>query len=303
MRHCRPPIVWTYFLAVTLVMTGRALFADDPPASADGYKTVYVDGKNMPVRVKEAGDPYKNVSATSSSGKYDPTSLNFSATSSMANKSFSAPPTTFSHSIYDLKNRDQNTFVTKPYVFDSSSHSVPNLNAKPTFASTTAYDRTAAGFDRSYQTSSADAGQNRTALLASTTSPDQGRTATFEKQTSAAFASDLAHKTFEGDEAQAAHRHLSRNKTGQIEVTELPDRPLTIDEVRDLINHGFKPNTEVKPEEPSKPLNDPDYKPQPLRDVPAPAASEDDKDDPVPAPGIMSAAAVPVENSEPLPQH
>ncbi len=142
-------------------------------------------------------------------------------------------------------------------------------------------------------------------MLASATSPDQGRSATIEKQNSAAFASPLGDKKFEGDEAQAARRHLSRNKSGQIEITDLPDRPLTIDEVRNLINHGFKPDTEVKPEEPSKPLNDPDYKPEPLRDMPAPASSDDDKDDPVPAPGTMSSPAipaVPAENSDALPQ-
>jgi hypothetical protein len=302
--HRRPPIPWTYLLVATFVTSSRALFADNQPPPSDAYKTVSVDvgGKTMPVRVKDSSDPFKNVSASNTSGKYDPTSLNFSATSSMANKSYSGPSNSFSQVSSEYKNRDRNTFVTKPYALDSSSHSVPNLDAKPTFSTTSAFSHSAAGFDHAYQTSTADAGQNRTALLASATSPDQGRSATFEKQTSDAFVDPLGHKKFEGNEADAAHRHLTRTKSGQIEVSDLPDRPLTIDEVRELINHGFKPNTEVKPEEPSKPLNDPDYKPEPLRDVPAPTSSEDDKDDPVPAPGTMSAPAVPAENSEPLPQ-
>jgi hypothetical protein len=80
----------------------------------------------------------------------------------------------------------------------------------------------------------------------------------------------------------------------------LPNRPLSIDEVRNLINHETKPNTDIKPDEPSKPLNDPNYKPEPLRDMPAPN-NNDDANDPVPPPGTMASPQAP-ENSEQLPQ-
>jgi hypothetical protein len=303
----RPPLIfWIPLIAITWVTTGRLLPADDQPASPDGYKTVPVDvgGKTLPVRVKEESDPYKNVSSSDSSGKYDPERI-FSTTSPMADKTFSLPSNSVSPGGADFKNSTQNTFITKPYAFDSSAPSAPNLNNKVSFPATSAYSRNAAGFDKSYATSSADAGQNQTALFASATSPDQGRTAVLGGQTTSTFASPLANKTFQGEAADAAKRHLSRLKNGQILITDLPSRPLTIDEVRDLINHGFEPNTDVKPEEPSKPLNDPNYQPKPLRIEPSPNApsptSDDDKDDPVPPPGTMAAPPAP-ENSQPLPQ-
>jgi hypothetical protein len=110
----------------------------------------------------------------------------------------------------------------------------------------------------------------------------------------------MSGKTFQGPEAVAAHQHLTMTDDGKIFISDLPNRALTIDEVRNLINHGFKPNTDLKPEEQSKPLNDPNYKPEPLREMPAPA-TDDDRNDPVPPPGTM-AAPQPPENSVPLPQ-
>ena len=299
----RSPIFWTRLIAVVFVTTGQLLHADDQPASSDGYKTIPVTiagGKTMPVRVKDGNDPFKNVSSSNSTGKYDPSSLNFSATSSMANKTYSPPSNSISKSNSDLKNQDQHSFITKAYVDNALSRSAPNLNNKAALPATSAYSRNATGFDKSFATSNADAGQNRMAVLASAKSPDQDRTAPLGTHTTAAFASTLTGKTFEGPEADAAHHHLTKTDDGRIVISDLPNRALTIDEVRNLINHGFKPNTDLKPEEPSKPLNDPNYKPEPLRDTPSPAL-EDDKNDPIPSPGTM-AAPQPPENSEPLPQ-
>ena len=303
----KPLIFWIRLIAVIFVTTGRLLHADDQPASSDGYKTVpvTVGGKTIPIRVKEAGNPFKNVSSPNSTGKYDPEQYSFSTTSSMADKTFSPPSDPISKSNSDYKNPDQNTFITKTYALDPSAPTAPNLNTKASFPTTSAYSRNTTGFDRSYTTSSANAGQTRTAVFASATSTDQGRTALLGSQTTSTFASSLAGKTFQGPEADAVHHHLTKLSNGQMLVTDLPNRPLTIDEVRDLINHGFKPNTDVKPEEPSKPLNDPNYQPKPLRDMPAldrsAPAGDDDKNDPVPPPGTMAAPPAP-ENSEPLPQ-
>jgi hypothetical protein len=292
---------------VIFVTTGRLLHADDQPASSDGYKTVpvTVGGKTMAVRVKEEGDPFKNVSSSNSTGKYDPERI-FSTTSSMADKTFSLPPDSISKSNSDFKNRDQNTFITKAYLGDASSPTAPNLNAKAGFPTTGAYNRNATGFDKSYITSNADVGQSRTAVLASsTTSTDQNRTAVLggpEKPD--ALASDsMANKQYLGPGAQHVPDGISIKENIVLSrMSGLPNRPLSIDEVRNLINHDVKPNTDVKPEEPSKPLNDPNYKPEPLRDTPPPAAGEDnDKNDPVPPPGTMAAPQAP-ENSEPLPQ-
>ena len=296
-------LFWTRLIAVCFVTTGPLLHADDQPASSDGYKTVpvTVGGKTLPVRVIESGDPFRNVSSSDSTGKYDPRRI-FSTSSSMANKTFSSSSDSVSKSNSVFKNSDQDTFITKAYAGDASSPTVPNLNTKAGFPTTAAYSRNAAGFDKSYGTSNADAGQTRTVAFASVTSADQGRTATLgPRQTASTFASSLAGKTFQGPEADASRRHLSKTGNGQILVTDLPDRPLTIDEVRDLINHGFKPNTDIKPGEPSKPLNDPQYKPEPLRETPSPPAADDDKNDPVPSPGTMAAPQAP-EIPEPLPQ-
>lgn len=230
----------------------------------------------------------------------------------MANKTFSVPSDSGFQSSAEFKSRDQNSFISKPYTFDPSAPSVPNLNtqAGAGLPTASAYSRNATGVDKSYPTQNSDAGQNQTALFASATSSDQGRTAVLGGQTTSTFASPFADKNFEGAEADAAKRHLTRMKNGQILVTDLPSRPLTIDEVRDLINHGFKPNTDAPPaEEPSKPLNDPNYVPEPLRGDPNPSldttkptpAGDDDKDDPVPPPGTMAAPQAP-ENSQPLPQ-
>jgi hypothetical protein len=290
-------------IAVILMTPTLGLLADDPGNSqnTDGYKTVpvSVDNKTLPIRVQQQPDPLAHASYTD---ELDHQSA-FSATNPMANKSFLMPSNNASQSISDYKNRDQNTFVTKSYSFDSSAPTAPNLEAKPTFPTTSAYSRSASGFDKNYATSSADTGQKQAALFASATSSDQGRTAVLGGQTTTTFAYPLSDEVFHGDEADAAKRHLSRTKTGQIMVEELPDRPMTIDEVRDLINHGFKPDTEVKPEgEASKPLNDPNYQPEPLRETPPPSSgSDDDKDDPVPPPGTIAAPPAP-ENSQPLPQ-
>jgi hypothetical protein len=309
-RHNRPLIFWTRLIAVIFVTTGRLLHADDQPPSSDGSKTVpvTVGDKTVPVRVKEAGDPFKNVSSSNWTGKYDPERI-FSTTSSMAGKTFSLPSDSISKSASDFNNRDQNTFITKPYVLDSSAPTAPNLDAKASFSTTSAYSRNATGFDKSYITSNADAGQNRTAVLAaSTTSADQNRTAVLGgPEKPEVFASDpMADKQYLGPGAQHVPDGVTIKDNVIISrMSGLPNRPLSIDEVRNLINHGFEPNTDVKPPEPSKPLNDPDYKPEPLRITPAPdtsaPTSDDDKNDPVPPPGTMAAPQAP-ENSEPLPQ-
>ncbi len=287
-------------MALTLVATGPLLRADDPPASSDGYKIVpiHAGSKTVPFRVKDQPDALAHASFPD---ELDPRRA-FSATNPLANKSFSLPSTSFLPGNSHLKSRDQDAFITKAYDDNEASPSSPHPDTHATFpTSAAASTRNAAGFDRSYPTSGVDAGQSRAAWFASVTSPDQNRTAALAAGTISTPVSPLADKTFQGTEAGALHRHLTRLDNGQMLVTELPNRPLTIDEVRDLINHGFKPNTDVKPEEPSKPLNDPNYKPVPLRDTPAPP-EDDDANDPVPAPGTMSAPPAPPENSEPLPQ-
>jgi hypothetical protein len=303
----KPLIFWTRLLAVTFVTTGRCLLADDQPASSDGYKIVpvTVGGRTIPIRVMDRSDPFKNVSSNSSTGKYDPERI-FSATSAMANKSFSLSSEPISQSNSDLKDREQEAFITKPYADDALSPTAPNLGAK-SFATTSAYSRTSTEFDKSYPTSTADVGQPRPAVFASIAdSADQNRTAALggSEKAEGIAADSMAGKQYLGPGAQNVPDGLVIKDNIIISrMSGLPNRPLTIDEVRNLINHGFKPDTDVKPAEPSKPLNDPNYKPEPLRDTPPPDTSsptgDDDKNDPVPPPGTMAA---PPENSEQLPQ-
>jgi hypothetical protein len=303
-------LFWTRLIAVCFVTTGRLLHADDQPPSSDGYKTVpvTVGSKTIPVRVQEGGDPLKNVSSSSATGKYDPERL-FSTTSSMANKTFSPPSDSISKTSSVFKSGDQNTFITKPYAFDPSTPSAPNLNTKVSFPTTSAYGRNATGFDKGYITSTADAGQNRPALFASSTvSPDLNHAAVLGgPDKPEVLATDpMANKQYLGPGAQHVPDNIAiKDNVVLSRMSGLPNRPLSIDEVRNLINHGFTPDTDVKSTEPSKPLNDPNYKPEPLRISPAQdqaaPTGDDDKNDPVPPPGTMAAPQAP-ENSEPLPQ-
>jgi len=293
--HAGPPIFWTRLIAVIFMTTGPLLHADAPPVASAGYQMVPIksaDGKTTYIQVKNQKNPYSKL--PSSDQKI------FSRTSSFSNKQFAPDAPLYSKNDTNLEDGGQSNFITKAYAGDASAPTAPNLNAKASFPTTGAYSRNATGFDKNYPTSNADAGQSRTAMLASAASTEQGRTAMLGAHTISTSASPLAGKTFQGPEADAVHHHLTKTDDGRIFISDLPNRALTIDEVRNLINHGFKPNTDVKPEEPSKPLNDPTYKPDPLRDTPAPA-SDDDKNDPVPAPGTMAAPPSP-ENSEPLPQ-
>ncbi len=292
-------IFWASLMAVTLATPAPLLHADDASASSDGYRIVPVTigGHTIPIKVRD-NDPYKNVKAHNSSDKYDPQSLNFSASSSMANKKFDPPGNALSQG----DSNDQNqTFLTKPYSDDNGALAAPNLHTKTAYPANTSYNKSASDADKSFGTTSADASQDRTALLAKADSDDQNHTALLNSKTIETPEAAIANKTFEGPEADAIHRRLTKTDDGKMAVSELPDRPLTIDEVRSLINHGFKPNTHAKPaEEPSKPLNDPAYKPEPLREPPTPV-SDDDKNDAVPPPGTM-ASPPPPENSEPLPK-
>ncbi len=292
-------IFWASLMAVTLVTPAPLLHADDASASSDGYRIVpvTVNGHTIPIKVRD-NDPYKNVKAHNSSDKYDPQSLNFGASSSMADKKFDSTSNALSQG--DSIDQHQ-TFLTKSYSDDNGTSTAPDLHTKAAYPANTSYNKSASDADKSFGTTKADASQDRTALLAKADSDDQNHTALLNSKTIETPDAAIANKTFEGPEADAVHRRLTRTDDGKMAVSDLPDRPLSIDEVKNLINHGFKPNTDAKPAEaPSKPLNDPAYKPEPLRESPTPV-SDDDKNDAVPPPGTM-AAPPPPENSEPLPQ-
>ena len=255
----------------------------------------------MPILVREESDPLKSVS-TAPTGKYDPTRI-FSGTSSLADKSFVASTGSRWDKNADLKTQD--SFITKPYNFNEVAPAAASFDTAAQFPTSPFKGKANSDFTRVYPTATADADQNQTAALGKAGSPDQNRTALFKGQAIATYASPMTAQVFRGAEADAFIT-VSRGWTMARSGHDLPSRPLTVDEVRNLVNHGFKPNTHEKPGEPSKPLNDPDYQPQPLRDDPSPSVPasskprDDDKDDAVPPPGTM--ATPPPENSEALPQ-
>jgi hypothetical protein len=298
----RYPIFLASLLAVTLVASATLLHADNPASSSDGTRTVQVNvgGKMVPIKVRDSHDPFRNVSDSGSTGKYDPEHV-FSSTNEMANKKFSTDTDTLTKT----DSSSHSVFVTKAYT-DNGSLTAPNLNSKADVHQST-FGKTADGFDKNYFTTT-DSDQSHHAVLASaTTSPDQNHTAVLggpDKQEALA-ADPFANKQYLGPGAQKVPDTFAKGNVVLAHLNDLPNRPLSIDEVRNLINHATKPDFNAKPEESSKPLNDPNYKPEPLRDDPAPSssssspASDDDKNDSVPPPGTM---AHPPENSESLPQ-
>ena len=277
-------------LAVVLLATSPALFADPKPVAPPGYKIINIPsgGKSIPVLVKEQPDPLKNGSSTHAL---------YSARDPMADKTFSySAETNFGRSAVT---KSDSAFGTKTFqdpALASGSHFDTPVNL-PTAAFAS---RSANGFDRAYPTASADE-QTKTASFAGTsTSSYQNRTAALAGPPTAeqtAF-SPMADKQYLGPGAQhvPANYHIKENVIIS-RMSGLPSRDLSVDEVRDLINNDVKPNTDAPAAEPSKPLNDPNYKPEPDRNVPT-RDSDDDKDDAVPPPGMMAAP----ENTEALPQ-
>jgi hypothetical protein len=283
-------------MTIALLLAGQVLHADDKPSEPADSRLVPIKmgDKTAYIRVKKQHDPYANLSPSQRSF--------FSKESPLANKQFysnDAPVTKNNSSL------QQQTFLTKSYYIDSQSQSntiIPNLNTKVSTDAATAYGRNAFGFDKSFAASKSNSDQGKKALLASNTSEYQGRTATMgPQQMDAPSASPLAGKSYQGPETASARHDLDQVNSGLSRMSDLPNRALTIDEVRNLINHDTKPDSKAKPEPASKPLNDPDYKPVPS---PAPPAADDDRNDLIPSPGMAAAAVVPPppENSEPLPK-
>jgi hypothetical protein len=316
----------TSLIALALLASATIVFAaDSSSASADNtgdYKTVPVNinGKEVAVRVAN-NNPYAHVqSRTTNDGKYHPENFSFNTTSSMGNKAFALPTSSLAHGDSEFTDPGRNAYATKPYSDTSAAPSAgPDTKSRfTTFAANTS--RPASGYDRNYATASADSTLNRQAELPpSNTTVDQNRAALFTPQDKdlGLTPNAMANKTYLGP--GAPNNPDDKDNPPLTRMSEVPDRPLSIDEVRNLINHSAKPDTTAKPEQPSKALNDPGYKPEPLRDDPSPTSSDrataphpgkfdlvpvsstpsdDDKNDPVPSPGTMAAP----ENTEPLPQ-
>jgi len=275
-----------------------------PPLHADDAKPVVPPGYEL----KKIGEGYmlvhkefkasKNTIGTHSPGKYDPSTLDLNTTSSLANKSFSSGPSTLSKSD---RSAQQQSYFAKPYSLDNKNSTMPNLNGKASTETASAYDRHATDSDKSFGTTGSDMTQNKKALFAANTSDYQNRPAAMEKKAEGFNTEPTVdvQKQYLGPGAQKVPKDIViKENIVLTRMSGLPNRDLTIDEVRNLLNHDFKPDTAAKPETESKPMNDPDYKPVPLRAPPVPAEDESDNLVP-PSPGAMAA---PPENTEPLPQ-
>jgi hypothetical protein len=316
-----PLLARTSLTALALLVTGPLLRADDPPATTPpaGSHVIYetVGGKRVPIFVKDQVDPL-HAARNLENDPLDHQKV-FSETNPMAHKSFTSPEAANWNQAAGTQGQDSS--FTKVYNIPGDT-SVYNTGSKSTYH-INGYEGVKAvpGFDQSFATKSADVGQDQNAMsqFAAIGSTDQNRTAAISSTPFPTYAApaDDSSKTFQGPEEDARHRHLTRLKDGQLLIEDIPDRPLSIDEVKGLINHGFKPDTTQPPPPASKPLNDPNYQPTPLRispaevndnqpdNQPAPAdtghkekVQDDDANDPVPSPGTM---AEPPENSEPLP--
>jgi hypothetical protein len=286
-------------LAASLIAAGCPVHADDAkPTAPPGYKMVAVPmagGHTGYIQVKEA---------PKMGGDSTPDGSGFNMASPMADKTFL--PNGGSASYQD---KVQDTFVTKSYFAPSDTdHAVPGLHDAGAAKSYGAYSRAADGFDKSFQTSAADE-QAKSSTLDLKKADESDRTATLGGQDIKKFAYNGSDKTYEGPEARAVQRDLDRMNQGLESLKDLPDRPLTIDEVRALINHGVKPDLDDKSAAPSKPLNAPDYMPDaapaPMRDPVQPGHLKDEND--LTTPGAVSHPDQVVpdpapENAEPLPQ-
>jgi hypothetical protein len=309
----RPSPLPFFLIALALFANGVLLRADDPPAPTPppGYKAVYQGDNKTPIFVKNMPD----VGQSSAVRRMEIDPLDhqrvFSETNPMAHQTFVAPIVSGLNQNANAKDQ----FVTK--VYDTTENtSVYNVGSKTTFH-TSGYDgvKTAPGYDQASSfTKTANLGQDQNALnaFAAMGSNEKDRSAPVNAAAYQVNASPDADKTFDGTEADAVHRKVTRLSNGQLLLDDIPERALSIDEVKNLINHGFKPDTTQAPAPASKPLNDPNYQPTPLRISPAdaendqsapatskPKVQDDDANDPVPSPGTM---ADPPENNEPLPK-
>jgi hypothetical protein len=248
-----------------------------------------------PVKVQES-NPYQGLHVPAPTEKYDPTRYSMNQTSSMANKPFSA--NMFSPSKNGATfTQDKGAFGTKTYNQTNSSD-LRNAKTQYQTTSTNGLVRNDTQFGKNYGTPTSSMGSTQSGGFSSA-SKDQNRTAKESGKTSETHSANLA-KQYVGPGAQH-DPNGSKDNVVIAHVSDIPDRPLSIDEVRGLINHGFKPDTTAPPDAPTKAINDPDYKPEASPEVPSARASDDDKDAPLPSPGAM--AQPPPENSESLPQH
>jgi hypothetical protein len=217
----------------------------------------------------------------------------FARTSIYANQSFSTQDSSLAKGT-ESPELQQKTFVTGAYGTSAYNQSdstfqtaAYHTDARSSDNFTKAYTLPAQAdsFNRPFTVKSSDL-QDKSALIAQ---QQPAKTDPFAKPWSEGDKKfyDPALRTIKRDPYAGDNLDVSR-------LTNLPNRPLTIDEVRALINHEQVPDLNSKPEEPSRPLNDPNWEP-PLKlpeisDKAAPATppADEAKGDELPSPGMMA---------------
>jgi hypothetical protein len=312
---------FAHLASIACALSALALMARaaDAPMDGEGSHDVKVrdsKGRVVTLRVQDAPSPYANVShsVTGTEGKYDPEALDFSKASPMASKTFSMGTVNPGGNDQATEAREGRTFQTKSFLPEQavSGGSMPDANR--TFDTGAAFDfghRTNES-SKTFSTRSADLGATQT-FGGIKTSPLQDKTALVAETNKPALFADaeFSNKAFDDPELRHVRRDPYANGMDVSRMVHLPDRPLTIDEVRELINHEVVPDTDKPADDQSKALNDPQYVPPaspPFPTVapaapPVPATAHRDQDDSdvLPSPGMM-ATPEPPENSEPLPK-
>jgi hypothetical protein len=289
---------------VVLVLSAARLPASESTPPSPGYHdvTVQTDGKPTVIRVKDSIGPRLH-GESPADGHYNPENMDLGRTSSFANKKFSTSESALSKNDTASEARTDNRFITKSYS-DVKPDSTSDFSRKYQTTAFANSARASGDLQKTFATSTSDMAQTKETAFAKT-SGYQGQTAVLGGPKNPPFSglSPLGDKTFSDPEMMHVRRDPYAANLDVSRMVDLPNRPLTIDEVRNLINHETIPNLDAKPEPPTKPLNDPGYEPP----VQAPFAHEpsnpgpEEKDDGLPSPGTMAAPPAP-ENSEPLPK-
>ena len=255
---------------------------------------VYLGGKPTVIRVS---DEHKNTLKNNgpSDGTYDPTRLDLDHASMYANKTFSTGEAKLSKDDSAENARDHKRFIT-------GSFATSTYNQSDRTFQTAAYkssSHTSDDFTKAYQLPGADSDANHTfSVKGSELQDKKALIADNPKNKIDPFATPWS----DGDKRffDPAMTHVKRdpyaaaNGLDVKQLNDLPNRPLTIDEVRGLINHEQVPDLNKPPETESKPLNDPNWEPAlstpALSNKAAPATPPPDetKDDELPSPGMMA---------------
>jgi hypothetical protein len=294
----------TWTISVSAAADKPARTTTAPNQAPPGYHDVKLSGGAV-VRVADQGSTSGlKTAAAQDNGPYDPESANFSKTSSYASKSFDTGHASLSQNSSAEEARDGKHFLTQPYAtgeyagagrtfktvaYADASH--PDADLTKSFVLS---KDAAPGADQTFNTGRKSEFQDKNALIAQTA----------PKVDPFAAPADLTEKTFfDPTTLHVPHKSFTIDKSVSSDpnsegtITDLPNRPLTVDEVRNLINHEQIPDLNSKAEAPSRALNDPNWTPPEvappaLDDRPVrPGPTTESQGDDLPPPGMMSQPA------------